>query len=52
MNDIGLVLKELTTFFHLPPYNITKNEPDITKTNLKRNIKKMHDFSEYSLVNL
>lgn len=47
-----LVLKELTTFFYLPLCIISKNESDMTKNNLERNIKKMHDFPEYLLINL
>ena len=46
-----LVLKELTTFFYLPLCIISKNESDMTKNNLERNIK-MHDFPEYLLINL
>lgn len=46
------VLRELTTFFYLPLCIISKNETDMTKNNLERNIKKMHDFPEYLLINL
>lgn len=51
MND-SFSPQRTDNLFYLPLCIISKNESGMTKNNLERNIKKMHDFPEYLLINL